>query len=286
MSLYVNATYIVNHTHEMPRKPDDKESLPLANGSVNRGDLVFTYLYDNKSDISTRKPYRRVGDSGLVSKVFTSMPKAVDLQGQIRVAGIANSASTIAPGRDLEASLQIAGQCQLRMPSMRTKVNVGDALYVNAFTPSIRDYTKGDGDVQLYVPVVYTVPFASHSLEKMLSDASRMATDWIILNKDVSVHGTHKKRFFESRVKPHLVTEINYTDLSKWSKNDTMVKSTPYYKYFKTLTLCLAWLIVEEFEPALVINELIKQSVDNHRDYYIGTCIETSTSPFCAVIRR
>jgi hypothetical protein len=282
MSLYVNATYIVNHTYETPIKK--KNTMPFATGQVSRGDLVFTYLYDNTPNTeSKRKPYRGVDSNKLSSKVFVSMPHCDDLAGQIRVAGIANSASTIALGRDLETSLQITGQCQLRIPSMRTKVQVGDALYINAFLPPIRDYTKGEDGVPHYVPVVYTVPSMSDSLEKMLSDAVGMYTDWYKKNNG-PVPANKKSAFFESCVKPNLLWPVKYDAIQTTS----ITQENPYYKYFKSLTLCIAWVLSETdgISDHKLINLLLAQSVDNHRDYYIGTCIETSTFPFCAVIRR
>jgi hypothetical protein len=296
MSLYVNASYIVNHSHEHPG--DTKETMPFATGSVNRGDLVFTYLYDTNPNKPARKPHRKVGGNGLLSKVFTSMPHKNNLNGQIRVAGIANSASTIALGRDLEASIQITGQCQLRTTSLRTKVQVGDALYINAFVPPTRDYTKGEDGVPHYVPVVYAVPSVSDSLEKMLSDGVATYTDWYALHRvnlndlDQEAREKAQARFFESRVKPHLLQPITLEDLMEWSvelADPTKEKDrVPYYKYFNTLTLCIAWVLslgLGKPHP-IMINRLIIQSVENHRDYYIGTCIETATFPFCAVIRR
>jgi hypothetical protein len=290
MSLYVNARYIVNHTHECPI--DEKVSLPHATGAVNMGDLVFTYLYNTTKTPIVRKPHRRLAESGMLMKVFVSMPRDKNLNGQIRVAGVANSACKIAMGHDLEASLQITGQCQLRLPTLRTKVEVGDALYVNAFRPPLRDYTKGEDNTPHFVPEVYTVPSASDSLEKMMSDAVRMVIGFLKEHSPAVKADPMEdvRRFFDSRVKLHLLDHaVSYEDLVNWSKTIKNDDADPYYKYFKTLTLCVAWLLIQPdtTDPCgVVINKLIRQSVDNHRDYYIGTCIETATPPFCAVIRR
>jgi hypothetical protein len=283
MSLYVNAQYIFNHSRVSPLSTTKPSSLPLCTGEVNRGDLVFTYLYDSPNTPGQRKPYRLRGESGVLSKVFTSIPHVETLSGQIRVAGVANSASTIANGRDLEASIQITGQCQLRIPSMRIKVQVGDALYINAFRPLVRDNTKGDYNTFHYVPEVYTVPAASGSIEKMISDAVRMYTDF--KHGSVDDLARMKTKFFESCIKPHsLDQEVKYHGLQEWKRKQT----DPYYRYFKTLTLCIAWVLSEDDgkPDSALINQLIRQSVENHRDYYIGTCIETATFPFCAVICR
>jgi hypothetical protein len=291
MSLYVNARYIVNHTHECPM--GEKITLPHATGQVNMGDLVFTYMYNTTSKTIPikRYPHRHIGDGGILSKVFVSMPRQINLKGQIRVAGVANSACTIAIGRDLQASLQITGQCQLRLPSLRTKLEVGDALYVNAFSSTVRDHTKGEDNTPHFVPDVYTVPSASDSLEKMMSDAVRMYTEFMHTARVGEVPAVHKEKFFDSCVRLHLLDHaVNHTQLRKWFSNINTVNSDPYYKYFKTLTLCIAWVLSEagiSGDPdEVVINKFIQESVDNHRDYYIGTVIEKATFPFCAVIRR